>query len=97
MCLLCFWKCSATAVISTYLHPLSLLDALPLSAGNRRRFLDRLVLAFDPRHAQHSNRYEAALRARGKLLADPASADQQWLASLEAQLDRKSTRLNSSH
>ena len=56
------------------------------TAGNRRRFLDRLVLAFDPRHAQHSNRYEAALRARGKLLADPASADPQWLASLEAQL-----------
>lgn len=56
------------------------------SAGNRRRFLDRLVLALDPRHAQHSNRYEAALRARGKLLADPGQADPQWLASLEAQL-----------
>lgn len=56
------------------------------TAGNRRRFLDRLVLALDPRHAQHGNRYEAALRARGKLLADPASADPQWLASLEAQL-----------
>jgi len=56
------------------------------TAGNRRRFLDRLVLALDPRHAQHSNRYEAALRARGKLLADIAGADQQWLASLEAQL-----------
>lgn len=56
------------------------------TAGNRRRFLDRLVLALDPRHAQHSNRYDAALRARGKLLADIAGADQQWLASLEAQL-----------
>lgn len=56
------------------------------TAGNRRRFLDRLVLALDPRHAQHSNRYEAALRARGKLLADLSSADPQWLASLEAQL-----------
>ncbi|HEX2814472.1 MAG TPA: DNA replication/repair protein RecF [Sphingopyxis sp.] len=56
------------------------------SAGNRRRFLDRLVLALDPRHAQHSNRYEAALRARGKLLADPGQTDPQWLASLEAQL-----------
>ncbi len=56
------------------------------TAGNRRRFLDRLVLALDPRHAQHSNRYEAALRARGKLLADVSSADPQWLASLEAQL-----------
>jgi DNA replication and repair protein RecF len=56
------------------------------TAGNRRRFLDRLVLALDPRHAQHGNRYEAALRARGKLLADTAGADPQWLASLEAQL-----------
>ena len=56
------------------------------TAGNRRRFLDRLVLALDPRHAQHSNRYEAALRARGKLLADLQNADGQWLASLEAQL-----------
>lgn len=56
------------------------------TAGNRRRFLDRLVLALDPRHAQHGNRYEAALRARGKLLADLAAADTTWLASLEAQL-----------
>lgn len=56
------------------------------TAGNRRRFLDRLVLALDPRHAQHGNRYEAALRARGKLLADPGRADAQWLSSLEAQL-----------
>lgn len=56
------------------------------TAGNRRRFLDRLVLALDPRHAQRSNRYDAALRARGKLLADPGVADMQWLASLEAQL-----------
>src|SRR3546814_4656023 len=77
------------------------------TAGNRRRFLDRLVLALDPRHAQHGNRYEAALRARGKLLADQPGAAPQWLARLEAQLadhgaaidaaDRKSTRLNSSH
>ena len=56
------------------------------TAGNRRRFLDRLVLALDPRHAQHGNRYEAAMRARGKLLADLSAADPQWLASLEAQL-----------
>ena len=56
------------------------------SAGNRRRFLDRLVLALDPRHAQHGNRYDAALRARGKLLAEGAAADPQWLTSLETQL-----------
>ncbi len=56
------------------------------TAGNRRRFLDRLVLALDPGHAQHGTRYEAAMRARTKLLADLPAADPQWLASLEAQL-----------
>jgi DNA replication and repair protein RecF len=53
------------------------------SAGERRRFLDRLVLALEPAHAHHSSRYEAAMRARNKLLADEAW-DQAWLASLEA-------------
>ena len=41
------------------------------SAGERRRFLDRLVLALEPGHAHHSSRYEAAMRARNKLLAEP--------------------------
>ena len=40
------------------------------SAGDRRRFLDRLVLALDPGHAHHSARYDAAMRSRNKLLAD---------------------------
>ncbi|HMI18920.1 MAG TPA: DNA replication/repair protein RecF [Sphingomonas sp.] len=54
------------------------------SAGGRRRFLDRLVLAREPGHAAHSNRYEAATRARNKLLAEPDGADPAWLAALEA-------------
>ncbi len=54
------------------------------SAGARRRFLDRLVLALEPAHAHHSARYEAAMRARNKLLADPDGADPAWLAALEA-------------
>jgi DNA replication and repair protein RecF len=54
------------------------------SAGGRRRFLDRLVLALEPGHAQHSTRYEAATRARNKLLAEPEGADPAWLAALEA-------------
>ncbi|HKX92684.1 MAG TPA: DNA replication/repair protein RecF [Sphingomicrobium sp.] len=52
------------------------------SAGDRRRFLDRLVLAIDPGHAHHSTRYDAAMRARNKLLADDCW-DEAWLASLE--------------
>ena len=52
------------------------------SAGERRRFLDRLVLALEPGHAHHASRYEAAMRARNKLLADERW-DEAWLASLE--------------
>ena len=54
------------------------------SAGNRRRFLDRLTLALEPGHASHAARYEAAMRARNKLLSDPDAADPAWLAALEA-------------
>jgi DNA replication and repair protein RecF len=54
------------------------------SAGGRRRFLDRLVLALEPGHASDAARYEAAMRARNKLLAEPDGADPAWLAALEA-------------
>jgi DNA replication and repair protein RecF len=53
-------------------------------ASGRRRFLDRLVLAREPTHASHASRYEAAMRARNKLLAEPEGADPAWLAALEA-------------
>jgi len=56
------------------------------SAGERRRFLDRLVLAFEPGHAHHSARYEAAMRARTKLLADERW-DGGWLEALEHQME----------
>jgi DNA replication and repair protein RecF len=52
------------------------------SAGDRRRFLDRLVLALEPNHAHHASRYEAAMRSRTKLLAGDAW-DDAWLTSLE--------------
>ena len=54
------------------------------TAGDRRRFLDRLTLAIEPGHAHHAARYEAAMRARNKLLAEPDGADPSWLAALEA-------------
>jgi DNA replication and repair protein RecF len=53
------------------------------STSDRRRFLDRLVLALEPGHAHHATRYDAAMRARNKLLADEVW-DEAWLASLEA-------------
>ena len=63
------------------------------SAGDRRRFLDRLVLALEPGHAHHSSRYEAAMRARNKLLADEAPADPAWLAALEQQMAEHGTAI----
>lgn len=56
------------------------------SAGSRRRFLDRLVLARDPAHARAATRYETALRERNRLLGDPAEPDPLWLDGIEAQM-----------
>ena len=55
-------------------------------ASGRRRFLDRLVLALEPGHAVHSARYEAAMRARNKLLAEERGWDEAWLDALEARM-----------
>ncbi len=55
-------------------------------AAERRRFLDRLVLALTPEQAGHVARYEHALRERMKLLTDARSADPAWLAALESRI-----------
>lgn len=55
-------------------------------AGGRRRFLDRLVLALERGHAVHAARYEAAMRARNKLLAEEGPRDEAWLSALEARM-----------
>ncbi|HVU30740.1 MAG TPA: DNA replication/repair protein RecF [Sphingomicrobium sp.] len=62
------------------------------SAGERRRFLDRLVLALEPAHAHHSTRYDAAMRARNKLLTDERW-DDSWLSSLEAAMAEHGTAI----
>lgn len=56
------------------------------TASARRRFLDRLVLALRPGHGGHANRYEAAMRARTRLLTADSPADPAWLDALEAQM-----------
>ena len=55
-------------------------------AGQRRRFLDRMALALEPGHAVHASRYDAAMRARTRLLTGDGPPDQAWLAALEAQM-----------
>ncbi len=54
-------------------------------AGDRRRFLDRLVLAVDPGHAGRVLDYEKAMRGRNRLLAED-SRDGSWFDAIEAQM-----------
>jgi len=48
----------------------------------RRRFLDRLVFAFDPAHAGRITAYTHAMRERAKLLGE-GKFDDAWLSALE--------------
>jgi DNA replication and repair protein RecF len=52
------------------------------SAGERRRFLDRLVLAIDPNHGARVNQFERALRGRNRLLEE-GSRNSHWLDAIE--------------
>lgn len=52
------------------------------SAGERRRFLDRLVLAVDAEHGARVNALERSLRARNRLLEEHAP-DPAWLGAVE--------------
>jgi DNA replication and repair protein RecF len=54
-------------------------------AGDRRRFLDRLVLAVDSDHGARVSGLERALRNRNRLLEDGAR-DAQWLDAAEREL-----------
>ena len=53
-------------------------------AGERRRFLDRLVLAVDAGHAARANALERALRNRNRLLENGVQAG--WLDAAEREL-----------
>jgi DNA replication and repair protein RecF len=55
------------------------------AAGERRRFLDRLVLAIDAGHAARANAYDLALRHRNRLLEDER-ADTHWLDAIEREI-----------
>lgn len=54
-------------------------------AGDRRRFLDRLVLAVDAEHGPRVSALERALRNRNRLLED-YSSDSAWLDAAEREI-----------
>jgi len=53
--------------------------------GDRRRFVDRLVLATDPGHAARAASLDQALRSRNRLLEE-ARPDHAWLDAVERQI-----------
>jgi DNA replication and repair protein RecF len=54
-------------------------------AAERRRFLDRFVLALDPSHASRVSAFERTMRGRNKLLEDDRF-DEAWLDAIETQM-----------
>lgn len=62
------------------------------SASGRRRFLDRLVLGFDPAHARRTLRYETAMRERARLLR-LGPRDPLWLDGLENEMAKSGVEI----
>jgi DNA replication and repair protein RecF len=61
------------------------------AAGERRRFLDRLVLTVDPGHARRARDFERLLTQRNRLLDQNAAPA--WLDAVEAQLSETAVAL----
>ena len=55
------------------------------SPGDRRRFLDRMVMLFDSDHGARVAAFEKLMRERNRLLEE-INADRDWLSSLETQM-----------
>ena len=63
-------------------------------AGDRRRFMDRLVLAVDPSHGTRVNALEKALRQRNRLLEDDHH-DVAWVSAIEREIAETGTAVAS--
>ena len=61
-------------------------------AADRRRFLDRLVLAIDPLHGQRSLDFDRSMKARNRLFEEGRS-DQRWYDAIETQLAEHGTAI----
>lgn len=61
-------------------------------AGDRRRFLDRLVLAIQPSHGRRVTDFEKLMRSRNRLLAED-HVDAAWLDATEVQLAEHSVAI----
>src|SRR5881296_2836467 len=77
---------SSASAFADHLRVVWLVPAMDMlfngPAGERRRFLDRLVLAVDAEHASRVSALERALRSRNRLLEEPRP-DPHWLDAVE--------------
>jgi len=62
-------------------------------ADGRRRFLDRMVLSFEPSHAEVVLSYEKAMRERNRLLKDMVR-DAHWYGALERQMAQSGAKIH---
>ncbi|MBV8681343.1 MAG: DNA replication/repair protein RecF [Caulobacteraceae bacterium] len=83
------------AAMADFIRPMWLTpaqDRLFLEApAERRRFLDRLVLAAEPGHGAIAAAYERGLRERARLLAE--DADPAWISAVETRMAGAGARL----
>lgn len=88
----------SSGVLTNYLKMLWLTPAMDrLFAGpasDRRRFFDRLVVAFDTHHGARVSAFEKLMRERNFLLQDPR-CDYTWLSSIEAQMAEQAVAVSS--
>ena len=79
----------SSGILSQYLKMLWLTPAMDrLFVGptsDRRRFFDRLVVAFDTHHGARVSAFEKLMRERNFLLQDPR-CDYTWLSGIERQM-----------
>ncbi len=61
-------------------------------AGDRRHFVERMVLAIDAGHGQCALEYEKAMRGRNRLLAE-GSRDAGWFEAIETQMAETGTAI----
>ena len=84
---------NAQAALSEYLSCVWLtphMDRIFIEgASERRKFLDRLIFAYDFSHSGRLARYESAMRQRAKILKDTdIKPDISWLKALEENMSR---------
>ena len=65
------------------------------SAGDRRKFLDRITQTFEPTHIEHLLAYEKAVKERNKLLKTRPNNDA-WLSAIEMTIARMGTAIAAS-